>query len=111
MRAAQGSQVAVIEYLLENGAGGKKIYAQNKKEQTVIDIAEQWCDFDSYKALKDHFDKVKPPKEKRGKPKPKPKAKPSGTVVLAPKTLEPGLDADGVTGTKLLHLPDADQLK
>ena len=60
--------------------GYKKIFVQNKKEQNVIDIAEQWCDYDSYKTLKDHFDSVKPPKEKRGKPKPKPKAKPSGTV-------------------------------
>ena len=48
--------------MIENGAGGKKIFVQNKKEQNVIDIAEQWCDYDSYKVLKDHFDSVTPPK-------------------------------------------------
>ena len=108
MRAAQGSQAPVIEYLLAQGAGGKKIFVQNKKEQNVIDVAEQWCDYDSYKMLKDHFDSIKPPKEKRGKPKPKPKAKPSGTVVVTPKTIEPTID---LGTTKLMHLPDAEQLK
>ena len=52
----------VIKYLIEQGAGGKKIFAVNKKEQNVVDIAQQWCDFDSYKVLKDHFDSVTPPK-------------------------------------------------
>ena len=50
--------------MIENGAGGKKIFVQNKKEQNVIDVAEQWCDYDSYKVLKDHFDSVTPPKVK-----------------------------------------------
>ena len=60
----QGSDIEIIKYLIENGAGGKKIFVQNKKEQNVIDVAEQWCDYDSYKVLKDHFDSVTPPKVK-----------------------------------------------
>lgn len=111
MRAAQGSDAKVIQHLIDQGAGGKKIFIQNKKEQNVVDIAEQWCDFDSYKILKDHFDSVTPPKDKRGKPKPKPKPKPSGMVKLdEPEETAEG-DLNGVQGRKLLHLPDADDLK
>ena len=61
-RRFQGSDVDVIRYLIEQGAGGKKVFVENKKEQTVIDIAEQWCDYDSYVVLKDHFDSIAPPK-------------------------------------------------
>ena len=61
-RLFQGSDVDVIRYLIEQGAGGKKVFVENKKEQTVIDIAEQWCDYDSYVVLKDHFDSIAPPK-------------------------------------------------
>jgi len=113
MRAAQGSDIEIIKYLIENGAGGKKIFVQNKKEQNVIDVAEQWCDYDSYKVLKDHFDSVTPPKEKRGKPKPKakPKPKPSGMVKLEETPTDEPADLDGIQGRKLIHLPDADELK
>lgn len=62
MRAAQGSDPEVVSLLLENGAGGKKIFAENKKGKNVIDIAEQWSDIESYKILKTHFDKVPKPK-------------------------------------------------
>ena len=62
MRAAQGSDPEVVSLLLENGAGGKNIFAENKKGKNVIDIAEQWSDLESYKMLKDHFDKVPKPK-------------------------------------------------
>jgi len=78
MRAAQGSDAEVVSFLLENGAGGNKIFAENKKGKNVVEIAEQWSDLESYKMLKNHFDKVPKPKEKRGaakKKKPKEKAK------------------------------------
>ena len=62
MRAAQGSDPDVVALLLESGAGGKKIFAENRKGKTVMDIAEQWSDLQSYKILKEHFDKVPKPK-------------------------------------------------
>lgn len=62
MRAAQGSDPEVISLLLEAGAGGKKIFAENKKGKTVMDVAGQWCDSKSFRILKEHFDKVPPPK-------------------------------------------------
>ena len=62
MRAAQGSDPQVISLLLEAGAGGKKIFAENKKGKTVMDVAGQWCDSKSFTILKEHFDKVPPPK-------------------------------------------------
>jgi len=111
MRAAQGNDVNTIQYLLEQGAGGKKIFAQNKKEQTVVDIAEQWCEHKSYETIKQHFDSIKPPKEKRGKPKPKPKPKPSGVAVQPPTEPSGNGDLVGIQGRRLVHLPDADQLK
>ena len=65
MRAAQGSDPEVVSLLLENGAGGKKIFAENKKGKNVIDIAEQWADIESYKMLKEHFEKVPKPKVRK----------------------------------------------
>ena len=62
MRAVQGSDSKVVSFLLENGAGGKKIFAENKKGKTVMDIAEQWTDLETFRILKEHFDKVPPPK-------------------------------------------------
>ena len=51
--------------------------------------------------------------EKRGKPKPKakPKPKPSGMVKLEETPTEEPADLDGIQGRKLIHLPDADELK
>ena len=51
--------------------------------------------------------------EKRGKPKPKakPKPKPSGMVKLEETPTEETADLDGIQGRKLIHLPDADELK
>lgn len=85
MRAVQGSDSKVVSFLLENGAGGKKIFAENKKGKTVMDIAEQWTDLETFRILKEHFDKVPPPKDKRGGPKKKPKEK---TKVEKPKVEE-----------------------
>ena len=52
-------------------------------------------------------------KEKRGKPKPKakPKPKPSGMVKLEETPTDEPADLDGIQGRKLIHLPDADELK
>ena len=53
-----------IQYLLDNGAGGKKIFLENGKGQTVMDIAEKWADISSFRALREHYDKVPKPKVK-----------------------------------------------
>ena len=51
-----------IQYLLDNGAGGKKIFLENGKGQTVMDVAEKWADISSFRALREHYDKVPKPK-------------------------------------------------
>ncbi|KAM3860928.1 ankyrin repeat and EF-hand domain-containing protein 1-like, partial [Diretmus argenteus] len=99
MKAIEGSRPCCVDFLIKSGA---KVTAENKQEQSCLDIARSYADFRIIDLIKDKMDSLPKPKEtkkRNGGKAPQPKARAATKEKgITPVTLAP---ADTVAGGKI----------
>jgi len=71
MRAIQSGKLEVVQFLLDVGVN---VTLFNKREQTALDVAEEWASANIYNLIKQKYDQAPKPKaeKKKGPPRPAP---------------------------------------